>query len=238
MPLSPHPGFLDLTAGTSELDLVAEYTALADRWVHAGLLHHTALLGAGDSLAETLADLGFGREQTYATRKTARIPVADYVRPARESDLDQVLPLTPLIAATNLVSPVFAILPDGFLDQFMDAHRREFTSEHSTYLVAELEEKVVGFAIINHTAAHPLWPNPTAELTVAVVAPEHRGKGIGIALALGAINWAFEAGHRDISTDWRSANATAARAWKRAGFEVTGWRMSRVIQPATALLTQ
>lgn len=229
MSLSPRPGFLDLT--TPHEDLIPAYSVLAEQWVADGLFHHTALLPAGaSSSAETLADLGFGREQSYATRKTAHIPLSSGVRPAREADLEQILPLTPLIASANIASPVFAQLPDDFLDQLADAHRREFASEHATYLVAEVEEKVVGFAMINHSAAHPLWPDPTAELTVAAVAPEFRGKGIGISLALAAISWAFDAGHRDISTDWRTANAQAARAWTRAGFVVTGWRMARTIE--------
>lgn len=234
MPLSPHPGLIDLTTSITREEIIDGYTALASTWVATGILHHTALVRIDDRAAvETLIDLGFGREQSYATRKTAHVtagrPHGYVVRPAQENDLGQILPLTPLIAMANIVSPTFAALPAEFLDQLSDAHRREFISEHSTYLVAEDEGKVIGFAMINHSGTHALWPNPTAELTVAAVAPEHRGKGIGVALALAAINWSFDAGHTHISTDWRTANFHAERTWTRAGFTLAGWRMARVI---------
>jgi ribosomal protein S18 acetylase RimI-like enzyme len=239
--LSPRAGLLDLTESLLSVDeLLEEYTRLADSWVHSGLLTHVALVRAeDDKRGELLSELGFARQQSYASRRTARInatvPASISIRLGTAEDLDAILPLARIITETNLATPVFAPLPPDFLEQMDDAHRREIAGEHATYLVAERVDGggIVGFALAHSDAHHPLWPEECGELTAVAVDPQSRGSGIGTALALAGVSALADRGSTYVAVDWRSANQQAAVFWRNIAFTINGWRMVRSIEPAT-----
>ena len=72
-------------------------------------------------------------------------------------------------------------------------------------------------------------PPGSVYLAVAATLPEARGSGAGLALTERALQWAQEAGHPTVQTDWRVANLESSRFWPRRGFRETFYRMARRI---------
>jgi GNAT superfamily N-acetyltransferase len=62
------------------------------------------------------------------------------------------------------------------------------------------------------------------------VAPEARGRGVGLALSDHACRWAAEAGYGSLTIDWRVANLLASRFWPSRGFRPTFLRLCRMVE--------
>jgi ribosomal-protein-alanine N-acetyltransferase len=87
----------------------------------------------------------------------------------------------------------------------------------ATLTVAELDGRVVGFAVLWFAADE-------GELGDLAVLPEERGRGIGTDLLDQAILEARNRGCRFLYLEVREGNPGAQRLYERAGFEVVGVR--------------
>lgn len=87
-------------------------------------------------------------------------------------------------------------------------------------LVAEENSEIVGF-LFGFLDPSPVLKRPTALLDALFVCEEHRGKGIGKALALRFREWAKEQGVYAIELKVMSQNTTALRLYENLGFGET-----------------
>ena len=116
------------------------------------------------------------------------------------------------------------------LDEVMLIERRSFGApwEESTFrglmrrpsaalFVAELEDRVAGFAVLWFAADE-------GELGDLAVHPDLRGLGIGSELLELSVREARHRGSRYLYLEVREGNPAAQRLYERAGFEVVGVR--------------
>lgn len=94
--------------------------------------------------------------------------------------------------------------------------RDELAAENRVYLAAE-EDGVVGFAGVMMTG-------DDAHVTNLLVAPEWRRRGVALALMVGLIDAAIEAGARHLTLEVRSKNQAARGLYARLGLAPVGMR--------------
>jgi ribosomal-protein-alanine N-acetyltransferase len=94
--------------------------------------------------------------------------------------------------------------------------RDELAADNRVYLAAD-EDGVVGFGGI-------MMVGDEAHVTNLLVAPESRGRGIGLALMVGLIDAAIEAGARHLTLEVRSQNREARSLYARLGLAPVGVR--------------
>jgi ribosomal protein S18 acetylase RimI-like enzyme len=218
------------------------YAQVAGDWVTAGHRTHTAVVRAADAERhDALVDLGFGHEQAYAvldltaeSASTARVPAGVDVRPGTPADLPEILPLAPVLPAHQVASPVFARVGPDFFDGLEQAHEEELDDPEAHYLVARVDGRALGFAIWHEGVDGPFMAASYAELSVAAVAEEARGRGVGLALTAAVADAARAGGAERLATDWRTTNLLASAFWPARGFRVVGRRMSRTIDERPA----
>ncbi|MCG0276351.1 MAG: ribosomal protein S18-alanine N-acetyltransferase [Thermosediminibacteraceae bacterium] len=94
----------------------------------------------------------------------------------------------------------------------------ELTDNHfSTYIVARINEKVVGYA--------GMWLIlDEAHVTNVAVLPEYRGKGIGELLMRSLMRIARENGAKAMTLEVRKSNYVAQNLYSKLGFEPVGIR--------------
>jgi len=99
-----------------------------------------------------------------------------------------------------------------------DAYRSEIqTNRLATYLVARLDDRVVGFAGI--------WLMvDEAHITTFAVHPGHRRRGIGERLLLTLLDAAEERHAREATLEVRLSNVAARRLYEKYGFRPVGLR--------------
>lgn len=96
--------------------------------------------------------------------------------------------------------------------------QRELTnSRHSMCLVAELEERVIGFACMYHVLDEGHITN------IAVDIP-YQNKGVATRLMLGSIEEAIKRGVRRITLEVRKSNTKAQHLYIKFGFRMSGLR--------------
>jgi GNAT superfamily N-acetyltransferase len=59
-----------------------------------------------------------------------------------------------------------------------------------------------------------------------------RGQGIRYALVQRVLDWAHVNGHETVSVDFDSSNPLSRPFWLGLGFEATGYRVRRMIDPS------
>ena len=213
------------------------YATQAAAWLADGHRTHTAVVRAADPARHAaLVDLGFGHEQAYAVLDLtapdagrAVVPAGVDVRPGTEDDLAEIVPLAPVIGEHQVASPVFARVGADFFDQLEESHREELADPEAHYLVARVDGTAVGFAIWYDGIDGPFMASSYAELSVAAVSEQARGRGVGLALTAAVIDAARAQGVERLAADWRTTNLLSSRFWPARGFRVVGWRMSRSI---------
>ncbi len=213
------------------------YAAQAGSWFAAGHRTHTAVVRAADRARhDALVDLGFGHEQAHAVLDLtvpdagrAAVPPGVEVRPGGPDDLAEILPLAPVIGRHQVASPVFARVGAEFFDQLEESHREELADPEAHYLVARVDGAAVGFAIWYDGIDGPFMASSYAELSVAAVPEQARGRGVGLALTAAVIDAVRARGVTRLATDWRTTNLLSSRFWASRGCQVVGWRMSRTI---------
>ncbi|MDO7905000.1 GNAT family N-acetyltransferase [Paenibacillus sp. JX-17] len=101
---------------------------------------------------------------------------------------------------------------------------------HSIMLVAELEEKVVGFISLQRVQSKA-YPDPAAQITMLVVSRDHRYEGIGKRLVERGEQWGREQEGVQlfITGANRERHAEAHAFYERIGFDKKGYRLSKKI---------
>jgi ribosomal protein S18 acetylase RimI-like enzyme len=217
------------------------YAELATGWVADGRLHHYAVVPVSD--VDAWLALAFGHEQVHAvgaTRSAETEGRGDQsgrgfsVRPAGPGDLDAMLPVSRLIADSNVASPVFAYIDPSFHDDLRESMLETLEDETVSVWIAEDADDVLGFVAVRVVPADEgsmLKPAGTVELIVAATRASVRGTGIGRALCDRALAESAARGLEVCVIDWRAASLTASVFWPRRGFRPTAYRLHRLIDP-------
>ena len=148
--------------------------------------------------------------------------------------MDDLIAISPLLAAHQALAPVFG----GIHDEDPDELRSEIVGDIATpatgCLVAEVDDRVVGnFVVVpvERSSAHVGLGRPggAAHLGFAATRPEVRGTGTGLALTEASFRWARSRGYEVMVTDWRATNLLSSRFWPRRGFRPTFYRLFRAL---------
>lgn len=134
------------------------------------------------------------------------------IRPARRSDADRLFPLVEQFATSYR--------PDrGAFDRHLPLL---LASDHADCLVAEAGDDLLGYALAFRLLT--LYANGiVVELQELMVAPEHRGRGIGRRLVQAILDRARAAGAIEVTVPTRRARAY----YLRLGFEETATYLKR-----------
>ena len=227
---------------SSEPEVIRDlYGLAATRWVDEGHTSHYAIVPAnGPAAIDAWFRVGFGHQHVHALRAVPAAveigaPGGVVVRQATRDDVDGLAPLDALLPEHQALSPCFSA---GEQPPTVDEARAEwletFADGDDGVFLAEIDGRVVGSAFgcpADRSSAHsgPARPAGAALLAFAAVAPEARGAGIGQALSQAILGWARANGYEIIVTDWRMTNLLSSRAWPRAGYRPTFFRLFRAI---------
>ena len=217
------------------------YAFAAARWVDEGRTSHYAIVPASDAATiDAWFRVGFGHQHAHAVREvpqsvTMTPPDGVVVRQATRGDIEALAVLDGLLPAHQAQSPCFSA---GKGLWTLDGARAEWTEGFDDgddgAFVAELDGRIVGAAFgcpADRSSAHsgPARPHGAALLAFVVVAPEARGAGIGQALSQAILGWSRSKACDVIVTDWRMTNLLSSRAWPRAGYRPTFFRLFRTV---------
>ena len=99
----------------------------------------------------------------------------------------------------------------------LNAFRDVLTREHSVYLVAEQDGKVVGHCGVTNIVGE-------GEITNVAVIPEYRNQGLGQQLLETLISEGQKIGIKDFTLEVRAGNTSAIHLYEKAGFISEGVR--------------
>jgi ribosomal protein S18 acetylase RimI-like enzyme len=211
------------------------YAAAAPAWLAAGARLHLALVPAVAAMLDPWYRLGFGQMQLHAVREPGGsprpLPAGVTVRRGGIDDLETAALATgTLIWEHQALSPAFTGLTPPDEDELRADWTETLQDADVAFFVAERDGRVAG-----HTMLHPAGPDfgvgpKTLHLSTAAVLPDHRGRGIGTALAEHALAWAAEAGYACVDTDCRVPNLLSSRFWPARGFRPTFHRLYRMLE--------
>jgi GNAT superfamily N-acetyltransferase len=220
----------------SDPELLRDVWAVAATgWFEQGLRAHYALAPATDAaLLDAWFRLGFGAQHGHGI---IEIPDREWpagVREATEADIDALVAIGPFLSRHQRQSPVFGSVPEQSEDEVRTDVLDDFATEGVTNLVYEIDGRIVGnyfVCSIELSSAHTGLARPpgAAFLGFAVVHPDARGTGAGLALMDASFAWARGRGYETMVTDWRETNLLASRFWPRRGFRTTFLRLHRWI---------
>jgi GNAT superfamily N-acetyltransferase len=210
------------------------YGVAAATWFEAGSTDHYTLVPASDAeLLRAWSRLGFGQQQAYGIRDVPVVPWPDGARRAESRDVDALLELTPVLAAHQAKSPVFAAgRPPGqseelraeIIEDLANDDVGDFVAEQDGVVVAALQAVAIELSGTHIGLARP---DGGALIGWAAARPEARGSGTGLALTQAAFAWARERGHEVMVADWRVPNLLASRFWPARGFRESFLRLYR-----------
>jgi len=220
-----------------EVEVVRDlYAAVAARWLEQGRSRHYAVVPATDgALVDAWFRLSFGQQQAYAITEVEETAWPQGARKAEPRDVEAIFELAPRLPAHQRLSPVFSGRPDELYgDELRAEIEADIASDRFGNLVAEVGGRVVGnFEVcpVEVSSMHTSLSRPEGAcyLGFAVVDPEVRGSGAGLALTQASFAWAHDAGYRTMVTDWRVTNLLASRFWPARGFRTTFLRLYRSI---------
>jgi GNAT superfamily N-acetyltransferase len=150
------------------------------------------------------------------------------VRPAEQDDLEAVATLT---AGARLVSAVNA--PADWNESEIRTHLSVYLSSGAQVLVAEVDGRVVGFALAR-TVAPFLFSDSTVWLIDSLfVAPEARRRGAGHALVAGVAALAGQSGAPSVYAGGHAVDRGMQRFLSRLGFAPAAGH--RVVSPPVLL---
>lgn len=219
-----------LDGGESPELLADVYAAAGERWVRLGHLTHLVEVPCLDEVLRVWFALGFGQEQVHAAAPAraagSEPPPGVSVREATADDLDRAVDVGAELTLHQLGPPVWSGLEPPAREELLAGWREFLAEDGVVVLLAEHGDAVVGIV-----ALEPGGRPEVAHLPLAATSPEHRGRGIGVALAHAALDRAHADGYRTVELDWRSTNLLASRFWPARGFEPTHVRVRRDVQP-------
>lgn len=217
------------------------YAAAAAVWVDADRTNHHVLVPATEEgLVEAWFSLDFGQQHLHAVREAPPasfgvVPRSELViRRAARSDLPALAELDNVLPRHSRQAPVFSRLPVPPVEEVLAELEEDFDNPRFTTFVAEVGGRVVGSATgcsLEESSANSslIRPAHAGFLGYAAVLPEARGLGVGRALGETILAWGRDTGYPTITTDWRSTNLEADRAWRGLGFRPTFLRLHRLI---------
>ena len=139
------------------------YGVAAAAWFEAGHTEHYALVPASDAeLLRAWSRLGFGQQQAYGIRDVPVVPWPEGARRAEPRDVDALVELTPVLAAHQAQSPVFAAgRPPGpseelraeLIEDLANDDVGDFVAEQDGLIVAALDRR-------GRTVRHPHRARP------------------------------------------------------------------------------
>lgn len=219
----------------------ALYAVAAAAWVDAGRANQHVLVPASDEdLVEAWFSLDFGQQHLHAVREPPPtsfgvVPQSELViRRAKRADLPALAELDLVLPRHSRLAPVFSHFPIQPVEEVRAELEQDFDDPRFTTFVAEAGGRVVGSATgcsIEESRANTslIRPARAGFLGYAAVLPEARGLGVGRALGETILAWGRDEGYETITTDWRSTNLEADRAWRGLGFRPTFRRLHRAI---------
>lgn len=142
-----------------------------------------------------------------------QIPV---IRPMTEMDLDAVLAIEQISFPTSWLREHF---------------RHEIDAPHSFPFVAEQNGTVIGYVCVMSLFEE-------AQILDIAVAPEQRGRGVGLSLAEFAIGLARENGAELIALEVRASSTAAIGLYERLGFIRAGMRANYYESSVDAILME
>lgn len=202
-------------------------------WYEQGLKEHYVHVPAtDDSLVDAWIRLGFGGHHEYGVMDMPERDWPPGVREATEDDIEALVALGPLLPRDQLQSPAFSTFPEPTLDEVRVDVLDDFSHDTVVNLVYEIDGRIVGnFAVypVELAEAHKGLARPpgAAFIPFAVVEPEARGRGVGVALTDASFAWARAHGYETIVVDWRVTSLLASRFWPRRGFRTSFLRLYR-----------
>jgi GNAT superfamily N-acetyltransferase len=204
-------------------------------WFEQGFKEHYVHVPATDEpLIDAWFRLGFGAHHAYGVMDVPEREWPPGVREAAEDDIEALVALGPLLPRHQLLPPAFSTFPEPTLDEVRVDVLDDFTHDTVVNLVYEIDGRIVGnFAVypVELATAHSgLARPPTAAfIAFAVMAPEARGRGGGVALTDASHAWARAHGYETMVVDWRVTSLLASRFWPRRGFRTTFLRLHRTL---------
>jgi len=215
------------------------YAAAAARWFDEGRTRHYVNVPADDAdLVEAWFRVGFGHQQGSGIREvapqTVRVPEGFEIRPPREEDVDQLVPIDLALPTHQRSSPVFSPRPLPSVEEIKAEWHKTLAGDQEELLIGCVDGKPVACwsvcdARLSRDFSGLGLPERACYLAFASTLPEARGSGIGVALTDASIAAAAEDGYTSMVTDWRTTNLLASRFWPKRGFRPLFYRLYRSI---------
>jgi ribosomal protein S18 acetylase RimI-like enzyme len=145
------------------------------------------------------------------------------VRVGSEDDIDRLAPLWRALRDHHATLP--SMPPVRSLDHSWKRREAQYRAwlsrEGHTLLVAEREDRLIGYAMLALDEGPATWDvgDTTAEIETLSVLESERGRGVGRALAEAAAEVAMEAGAGAVGVGVAHTNDAAIRFYEREGFE-------------------
>ena len=121
----------------------------------------------------------------------------------------------------SVVNINMATLPEHYSDYFFESLLRELPE---AFIVAEVDDKVIGYIMckieFGFSNFRKLGFVKKGHVVSVAVFDQHRGKGIGKALMLEAINGVLSRKSDEIYLEVRVSNTQAIRMYQRLGFQI------------------
>ena len=185
-------------------------------------------------LGAALNDAGFGRGGVFATQRARPTePAGDVdVRIGTADDLDAIAALSLVEFGHRSTSPIYAHPQQRTLAESRALHER-LLAEGAVHFLGRRDSSDVGLVTVEFTSPAPrLCPNAQPYIGPTASHPSVRGQGIGHALVHRVLDWAYVNGHQTVSVDFDSSNPLSRPFWLGLGFEPTGYRVRRMIDPS------
>ena len=144
------------------------------------------------------------------------------IRPARTSDLDNLLKFEQAIIETE--RPFDVTLRSGDDVHYYDLAAL-IASPDAEVVVAEIDSKVIGSGSARIERSDDYLKHRTySYLGFMYVVPEHRGKGVNKKVIAALENWSRSRGVKEMRLEVYDANAGAVTAYEKAGYaKLTVW---------------
>jgi ribosomal protein S18 acetylase RimI-like enzyme len=207
------------------------YAALAPDWIEDGARLQFALVPAFTEAIEPWYRLAFAQMQVHAVRPSGgATPGGSGIRPGGPGDLERVAAELGSVLWDHQRGPAtFSGLPARIPAELAESWRTAFDEPGAALWLAERGGKLAGYMFLYENSDAPGARPDATHIGSAAVAAEHRGTGVGRALAEHAVAWAEREGYRTITADWRVANLEASRFWTARGFRPVYHRMARLV---------
>jgi GNAT superfamily N-acetyltransferase len=227
--LAVDPDLVDATAV-----VVGLFAQLAPVLLRAGASRFTIDHIDFHPLGAALHDAGFGGGSVFATQPSRPTETAGDVdvRIGTTDDLDAIAELSLVEFDHRSTPPIYAHPQPRTLAEIRAIHER-LLANGAVHFLARRDGSDVGLVTVEFTSPAPrLCPNGQPYIGATASHPSIRGQGIGHALVRLVLGWAHLNGHETVSVDFDSSNPLSRPFWLGLGFEPTGQRVRRMIDPS------